>query len=98
MHENFDLSMNVIDEYEDQELVKELEKVRTPILVVREQLMEHALILEHHIDCTIYPSNPERCEELKVYNKKLMDQGFVQIEYIPKVEEVTTIEIPYERT
>lgn len=61
------MSINVIEEYVSQELVTEVEKIKTPMLVIREQLLKLGLIPENHVSCEDCVSNPETCEKLKGY-------------------------------
>lgn len=69
--------VSIIEESVSQELVNKVEKIQTPMLVVREQLVRHGLISENHISCKGCVSNPEACIKLKGYVQQLMDRGTV---------------------
>lgn len=59
------MSISVVEQSDSQELVTVVEKIQTPMLVVREQLLRHSLIPTNHVSCKDCISNPEICEKLK---------------------------------
>lgn len=53
---------NVVEESDNQELIKKLEEIQTPLLVIGEQLIKDGLILKNHVDGEGYISDPETTE------------------------------------
>jgi hypothetical protein len=97
-------SVNVVEEIEEFEVVKEVAKVKTPMSVIREKLIGFDQFEEMHSSCEICSTNPANCQKMKKCLQELMNQGLVQIGYSKGCADVTVlesqgptpIEIPYE--
>lgn len=48
--------------------------------------------------CECCLMNPQTCEVLRAGVQKLMDQWVVLLEHLSGIEEVVTLEIPYDQT
>lgn len=58
-------SVNTVKESDNQELLERMEEIRTPIFVIREQLIKHGFIPANHVDGEDCTSSSENCESLK---------------------------------
>ncbi|KAI5444560.1 hypothetical protein KIW84_012992 [Lathyrus oleraceus] len=105
--------MDLSLQYEDEDhkgIVQESKPVAHPANIIGEirvgdkyKILEERLKL--HGDYKICRSNPDKCEKMKRCLQQMMNQGFVQIGYSKKIEDVSAIEsqghlsfeIPYQR-
>lgn len=70
-----------------------------------ERFIGYEVFEELHGDFKICRSNPDKCEKMNRCLQQMMNQGFVQIGYSNKIEDVSSIEfqgnltfeIPYQR-
>lgn len=89
-------SVNVIEEADNPYIIIRVEGVRTPIVVIGEQLRKDGMILTEHVDDEICISTSENNESLKSCMQELINQAVIQIGWLSKKEEeVTVLEIPY---
>lgn len=88
--------VSVVEEANDQELIKRVEEIQIPISVIWEQVLKHGLVTTNHGDCKDYISDPERCARSKNCIQHLIDQGTIQVgRPIIEEQEVVMLEILY---
>lgn len=58
-------SVSTIEESDNLESIIMVEEIRTPMLVIREQLVKHGLIPANHDKCEYCVSGPGTCDRLK---------------------------------
>lgn len=81
-------------------MIKEVEKVKTLMLIIHEKLTEVGIIQEVHSFYEISLSSPDECEELKKCFHDSINQGMIHISRSKSDENVATLEpleIPYLR-
>lgn len=71
--------VNVVEEFIETKMIKEVEKVKTPMLMIHEKLTEARIIQKVHGFCEIYLPSPNKCEELKKCFQELINQGTIQL-------------------
>lgn len=59
-------------------MVKEVNKVKTPVEVIAKKLQEHDFLEDLHDDCLICETEPDDCNKLKSYVQELMNQWVIQ--------------------
>ncbi|GAU10426.1 hypothetical protein TSUD_419170, partial [Trifolium subterraneum] len=99
------LSVNAVEEIEEQSLIKKVTKIKASMSVIQEKLIGYNEFEEIHSNCKVCLANPERCQKMRDCLQKLMDQGLVQIGYsrvdadvsVLESQDPTPIEIPYSR-
>lgn len=70
--------------------------IRTPLAVVKEQLLMNKVHLGCDAKCEDCLMNPQGCEKLKVSIQRLIDQQALMVEQNPANNEVDVLEIPYD--
>ncbi|XP_050889760.1 uncharacterized protein LOC127095058 [Lathyrus oleraceus] len=70
--------------------------IRTPLSIVKEQLLMKDVHPGCDAKCEGYLMNPHECERLKVGIQRLIDQQVLIVEQIPANNEVDMLEIPYD--
>lgn len=91
LHVHNESVVNVINEEECIELVKEVDKVKTLMRVVLRKLQEHGFLEGLHDGCTICET--DEYIKLKSCMQDLIYQGVIQFTKAKVVEEVSTIEL-----
>lgn len=85
-------SVSAIEEVNKGDLIKKVEEIQTPIVVIGAQLLKSGLIPIDLVD-------EENVEELKSFIQQMLDQGEMQIERHNedmKEKEIVMIDIPYD--
>ncbi|GAU52036.1 hypothetical protein TSUD_418760, partial [Trifolium subterraneum] len=103
--EHAGLSVNAVEEIEEQSLIKKVTKIKASMSVIQEKLIGYDEFEEIHSNCKVCSTNPEGCQKMRDCLQKLMDQGLVQIGYsrvdadvsVLESQDPTPIEIPYSR-
>lgn len=88
-------SVNIIEESIKHNLISKVDMMKTPLLVLKEQLLLKNVFPGCTSDCAHCLNNPQGCGEVKKGIQLLIDQGTFLVEQIPTVEDVYTLEIPY---
>lgn len=65
--------VNVVEESDNQELIKKVEEIQASLLVIGEQLIKDGLILKNHVDGEGCITGPENGEILKSCIQQLVD-------------------------
>lgn len=83
-------SVNSIEDFVYQELIRKVENVKTPIGILKKQLLKHGLSLEHHLDGSDHFTN--NYDVFKRSLQELMNKGIVQIRHFSKEEYVPFVD------
>lgn len=90
--------VNSLEECDETELIKELEIVKTPMMLVHEKMTKDEIIQEVHGFSEVCLSLSDECEELKRCLQDLISQEMVHISRSDEsVTLVELLEIPYLR-
>lgn len=74
-------SINAIEECLSHSVIKEVEKLKTPLSMLHAKLVKFDLIGGSHDDCEECIIYPERCKVIKKYIQELMNQDVAQINH-----------------
>jgi hypothetical protein len=75
-----------------------MENIKTPLATVKEQVLINKVYPGWDVECEDFLMNPEVCENLKASVHRLIDQRVMLVELLSTVDEVATLEIPYDLT
>lgn len=82
-------SISVVEEINGKILVKKVEEIQTPIIMIGEQLLKSGFIPVNLL-------SEDNIGELMGFIQQILDQGTMQIELHNKENEVDVIDIPYD--
>lgn len=91
-------SINSIEGFVETKMIKEVEKVKTLMLIIHSKLIKVWIIQEVHGFCEICLSSTDECEKLKKCLQELINQGTIHIGRSKSGESISTLEpleIPY---
>ncbi|XP_050909836.1 uncharacterized protein LOC127123678 [Lathyrus oleraceus] len=88
-HSSSDVSS--IESPNDEGLIKNVFKLKTPLTMVRTRLLEAELMKGTHANCVVCSSNPDQCGEFKICLQRLMDQRVIQFTKAKIDEDVAVI-------
>lgn len=80
------LTVNVIEEEEYTEVVREVPKVKTPMIIVLKKLQEHGFLEGLHDGFTICETESDECVRLKSCVQYLINQRVIQFTKVKAAE------------
>lgn len=85
-------AVNVIEEEECDELVREVDRVKTLMTIALRKLQEHGFLKGLYDGCTVCETEPDEYVEIKSCMQDLINQGVIQFIKAKVSKEVSTIE------
>ncbi|XP_050919526.1 uncharacterized protein LOC127137076 [Lathyrus oleraceus] len=85
--------VNAIESPNDEGLIKDVFKLKTPLTMVHARLLEAELMKGTHANCVVCSSNPDQYGEFKICLQRLMDQQVIQFT-IAKIDEDVDVIVP----
>ena len=79
-------------------MVSNVDNIKTPLETVKEKLLINKVYPGCDVECEDFLMNPQVCENLKAGVHRLIDQRVMLVELLSTVDEVATLEIPYDLT
>lgn len=78
-------SINYIEEFVETDMVKEVKKVKTHMLIIHEKLTKEMIIQYVHSLCQVCLSSTNECEELKRCLQELMTSSSILHRWFPNI-------------
>ncbi|WJX68053.1 hypothetical protein P8452_52464 [Trifolium repens] len=89
-------NINVVEENTDFDVIKNIEEVKTPLLMVHTKLAKCGLIKGAYDNCEECALSSKGCQVVKKQVQELINQGILQINRARKMEDVSVIEPHFE--
>ncbi|XP_050919393.1 uncharacterized protein LOC127136926 [Lathyrus oleraceus] len=90
-------TVNMIEEVEGKKLVSKVDNLKTPLFDVKKKLLMNKLSPDCYAACECCLINPQTCKILRACIQELMNQRVMVAEHMSTIEEIETLEIPYEQ-
>lgn len=89
-------NVNMVEMDNGRRLITFVDELKTPLIKINNMLMKSDAFLVCITTCEQCFIDPQQCGILKATIQKLMDQGILLIDRPSTIEEVSTLEIPYD--
>lgn len=87
----------MMEEEEVKKLVSKVDDLKTPLFDIKKQLLMNKLSPSCDAACEHCLINPQTCKVLRAGVQELMNQGVIVAKHMSTIEEVATLEIPYDQ-
>lgn len=88
-------TVNMVEFDNGRRLMSCVDELKTRLIEIKNVLMKNDAFPVYSITCEHYLNNTQQCETLKSAMQRLMDQGIFVINLPSIIEDVSTLEIPY---
>lgn len=88
-------TVNMVEFDNGRRLISHVDELKTLLIEIKNVLMKNDTFLVCSTTCEHFLIYPQQCETLKSAIQRLMDQGILVIDHPSIIEDVSTLEIPY---
>lgn len=89
-------NVNMVEMDNGRRLITYVDELKTPLVDIKNVLLESDLFPICTTTCEECLIDPQWCKILKTAIQNLMNQGFLLIDFPSMIEEVSTLEVPYD--